>query len=147
MTLWEWAIQQREAAENPPPAQIHVGHKVYPRDTSPPRRRSTVVGAPPFTAAFEAYIIGHSSLAPIEIAMLSLYSPRVRAQSLEFEIAWAVIKGGHSDPETLRGLLGCSEQAFNGARDRGLRIVREKTLLLISERQKRNEPTVKAGTP
>lgn len=144
MSLWQWAISQREAAENPPPERIHVG-KSYPRDTSPPRHRATIVGAPPFTAAFEAYVMGRSAIAPIEIALMSLYSPRGGGQSLEFEVCWAVIKGGHNDPELLCGLLGCSQQALQGAADRGLRIVREKTLLLISERQKRNEPTAKAG--
>ena len=89
--------------------------------------------------------MGRSAIAPIEIALMSLYSPRGGGQSLEFEVCWAVIKGGHNDPELLCGLLGCSQQALQGAADRGLRIVREKTLLLISERQKRNEPTAKAG--
>ena len=137
--LFGWAVAQAEAADHPAPTTIHVGSN-FPPDSSLPLWRergkdkeghragspSTIFPAP-FTTAFVRWVDDDEQKAPIEKALDALYSPRDKRQSLEFEIAYAVVKGGHTDLSVVCSVLG-DPADFNPAAVNALALLKQKTL-------------------
>lgn len=128
--LFTWAVAQADAALTPPPLAIHQAS--YPRDhTGAPLKSGEIIRARPFTVAFEKYVDDDETESPIVKALEAIHSDP--SLSLEFEIAWAVVEGGHTDLETLRAILG-RPNGFDAAATRGLGLLRDKTTLIVQKR-------------
>lgn len=123
LELWTWALVQSDCRANTV-APLQITKLTDPEDEHGHRDPKTVIGGRPFTNAFVTYVQDEEVAAPIEKALSCLQTdPR---QHLEFEICWAILHGGHADPEVLRGILGCSDDMFRFAALRGLTFLRER---------------------
>lgn len=138
--LFSWACLQSEAAASIPP--IRLNQTDYPDGEAPGKLLTPNINRRglPFTPAFERYLDGHESKAPIIMALEDIHSG-ISQQSfsrgmdvrLEFEICWAVVMGRHDDLETLRAILG-RPNGFDEAARRGLALLKEKTTNIVQKR-------------
>lgn len=122
--LWDWAVEQGELADNPPPIRLHD------EDRGENFKRPVLTGlesygGQPFSFQFEQWTEGMPPT-PVEKALRSM-GRRGRPQTLEFRIASGVVLNRFTDPEMLRAILGPSMSDFRLAAMRGLRCLYELT--------------------
>lgn len=137
--LWLWAHLESswtKATAAEPPDRLHVS-KSYPPDSSPPRRGKSgaqVVGAPPFTRAFERYLEG---VRPMTAVRRALDQMRARGkdapQSLEYRICFAVVENGLG-VDHVRTIERAPAAFFNASAMRGLGLLWDLTQMLVSDK-------------
>ena len=123
--IW-WAREEGLAAKPEIPLEIH--QRTYPKGTTVSRAPGApdVIGGLPFTEEFVAYVLGNLTSTSVIQALRVMRNPGKKSpQSLEYRVAWAVVRGGYTDMSLLATVLRAPERLVRQATDRGLRLLFE----------------------